>query len=639
MAIKKYNLDSPTGLLTLLTLATVIGALHVGKEILLPVFLAALLSFVLAPLVVALERIRVRRVAAVLIITSVAFSLITGIAWLATNQVVNLSTQLPNYKDNLIAKIRSVRSQTTVKLDKAKEAIEDIGEELTEGGDADVEDNDTSPIVARWMPWLNTAPPKDVNDKDRALAVKVVELPPSPLNQVQSWLGPFVAPLTTSGIVVVLVMFMLVKREDLRNRLIQLFGTSRLYATTEAIDDATSRLSRYLRMQFLINTMYGVVIAIGLSLIGIPNAVLWGVFGMLLRFLPYVGPWIAAAMPITLALAVSNGWTSPLLTIALFIVIELLVNNVVEPWLYGASTGVSSFGVIVSALFWTWLWGPIGLVLAMPMTVCLVVVGKYVSQLHFLAVLLGDRETLAPHEQLYQRMLTSNDFEANLLMEECLESRSLMDVYDEIMIPALRLAERDRHAGLLSEQQEAEVIESSHELVDELASCAMSGSSDSEDSRTELSNRRILCIPVRDHADETAALIVEQLTTQRGASAERLTIDRLAGEAITWLEEHPVDAVVLVALPPLGSRKSRYLCKRLRRHDPDLRIIVALFGGQQLRKTQQRLLDSGADVVTTTLPETIKAIRQSHASAIAAQPHWKASVAASTTVDLANERR
>lgn len=632
MTNKKDTSTASAGLFTLVTLALAIAALYFAKEILLPVALAALLSFVLTPLVRYLEYLRLRRVPAVVIVTLLAFGLIGGVAWMATNQVVELSMQLPSYKDNLIAKIRSVRGQTSGTLEKAKAALEDISDELTEPNDdrAELAEGNAGG-GSDWLPWLNTEPRKEVKTKASAVAVKVVALPPSPLNQIQGWLGPFVAPLSTSGIVVVLVVFMLVKREDMRNRFLQLFGTAKLYATTEAIDDATCRLSRYLRMQFLINLIYGTTVAIGLSAIGVPNAILWGVFGTILRFLPYVGPWIAASMPIALTLAVSDGWMVPLLTVGLFATLELIVNNVLEPWLYGSSTGVSSFGVILAALFWTWLWGPIGLVLAMPLTVCLVVLGRYVPQLGFLPVLLGDHSTLTLHEQLYQRMLTPGDLEAATLVEEYLKTGELGDLYDNVIIPALHLAERDRHAGLLSEAQESEVMESARELVEDLethsrrvAELDATGADPGQ-----IDQGRVLCVPVRDQADETAAIMLEQLLSVSGFEVERVALGQLVGEVIQRLENASFDTVVLSVLPPLGSRNSRYLCKRLRRHHPDMRIVVALFDGQNLKKTHQRLLDSGATLVTTDLPTTITAVRQSdkvrrlQTTRHTVDPHWQ----------------
>lgn len=600
---------------TLLILAFVIAALYLAKEILLPLSLAILLSFVLTPLVSRLERLRLGRIPSVIIVCAIAFSAIGGAGWLATNQLIELSTRLPDYKDNLIDKIHNLQNGTGEKLEKAKQALEDIGTELSEGGDVadkeqdSAETSDQPALQKNILGWLNPQKQAD-GSKDNPVEVKVVSLPPSPLNQIQTWLGPLVAPLSTAGIVVVLVVFILVKREDLRNRVIQLVGTSKLYATTEAIEDATDRLSRYLRMQLLINIIYGVVVAVTLMFLDVPNAILWGVMGTMLRFLPYIGPWISAAMPIALTMAISDGWSLPLMTIGLFVSLELVVNNVLEPWLYGSSIGVSSLGVILAAIFWTWLWGPVGLVLAMPLTVCLVVLGKYVPQLGFLPLLLGDRSALEPYEQMYQRLLTAEDYEANELAEEYLKNASVTEFYDDVLMPALQLAEQDRHADLLSEQQETVVNDSARELVEELGERLPQKPLPENGACGPDAQEHVLCIPVRDQADETVALMTGQLLRSEGCHVEVGSIDMLASEAINRIETQQCQIAILILLPPLGARKGRYLCKRLSQQYPDLHIVVALMHGEKYGKSKQRLLNAGADVVATNLPDLITSVRQ-----------------------------
>ncbi|TWU14503.1 AI-2 transport protein TqsA [Symmachiella macrocystis] len=610
---------------TLLILAFVIASLYLAKEILLPLSLAILLSFVLTPLVSRLERLRLGRIPSVVIVCAFAFSAIGGAGWLATNQLIELSMRLPDYKDNLIDKIHNLQSGTGEKLEKAKQALEDIGTELSEGGNAADEEKDAAetadpPALQRnLLGWLRPQKQGD-GSAENPVEVKVVSLPPSPLNQIQTWLGPLVAPLSTAGIVVVLVVFILVKREDLRNRVIQLVGTSNLYATTEAIEDATDRLSRYLRMQLLINIIYGVVVAVTLMFLGVPNAILWGVMGTMLRFLPYIGPWISAVMPIALTMAISDGWTLPLMTIGLFVSLELVVNNVLEPWLYGSSIGVSSLGVILAAIFWTWLWGPVGLVLAMPLTVCLVVLGKYVPQLGFLPLLLGDRTALEPYEQLYQRLLTAEDYEANELAEEYLKDASVTEFYDDVLMPALQLAEQDRHADLLSEQQETVVNDSARELVEELGERLQQKEQPEDGAGAPDEKGHVLCIPVRDQADETVALMTGQLLRSEGCRVDVGSINMLAGEAINLIETQQCQIAILILLPPLGARKGRYLCKRLSQQYPDLHIVVALMHGEKYGKSKQRLLNVGADVVATNLPDLITSVRQARFNAQQAPP-------------------
>jgi len=632
------NVESSGGssrLFALLTFATVVAALYFAKEILLPLGLAILLSFVLMPLVARLERFGLGRIPAVVVVVLISFSAIGGFAWLTTNQVVQLSARLPEYKDNLISRIRSVRSGAGNKFEEATDAIKDIGDELTAGEDTadnnapaavnppSAEETDGSLPARRWIPWWNleSQPPPNQDPEDNAVAVKVVQMPPSPLSQITGWLGPLVAPLSTAGIVSVLVIFILVVREDLRNRIVRLCGTSNMHVTTEAIDDAASRLSRYLRMQLLINTIYGVVVAAGLMAIGVPSAVLWGILGLMLRFLPYVGPWIAAVMPISLALAISDDWTQPVLTLGLFIVLELVVNNVLEPWLYGSSVGVSSFGVILAAIFWTWLWGPVGLVLAMPLTVCLVVLGNNVPQLSFFPILLGDRSALDPPELMYQLLLTAKDTEAYELAEESIESASLIDFYGEVLIPALRLAEEDRHAGALSDHQESLIVESARELIEDLRHrhpAAQWSDVVGDLSERELLQMSVLCIPVEDRGDETVAFVLQQLLTAEGYATDVGSSKLLASETVASIGVEAYPVVVLTALPPLGSRRARYLCRRLRQHYADLYIVAAVFapvGGDTSRK---KLLDSGANVVVQSIPDTIAAVRR--ARSLTSQP-------------------
>ena len=236
----------------------------------------------------------------------------------------------------------------------------------------------------------------------------------------QSVLGPIISPVGTAAMVVVFVVFMLIERENLRNRIIHLIGSRQLNVATQALDDAASRVSRYLLMQLIVNSAFGFVIAVGLFFIGVPNPLVWGILATVLRFLPYIGPWIAATIPIVLASAVFQGWTRPLLVLALFIANELIANNLIEPWLYGASTGISTMGILVSAVFWTWLWGPVGLVMATPLTVCLVVMGRYVPHMSFLHTLLSDEEVLSPDARFYQRLLAMDPEEATDIAEEYL---------------------------------------------------------------------------------------------------------------------------------------------------------------------------------------------------------------------------
>ena len=382
-------------LFILIAIIAVVTTFYVAKQILLPICLAVLLSFLLTPLANWIERWGLPRVPSVILVVLITFAGLGALGWIVTGQLVSLRTELPMHRDKIVAKAQALKQLTKV--------FQRVGEEFTNGDPADAENENKSAARNNLDAKLKPASENQTAERVReqaianttvagaaaqavknfsetgdlspspanggAVPVKVVEMPPSPLTQVQSWLGPLLAPFAAAGMVFVLVFFLLLDRENQRNRLIQLFGTANLHTTTEAITDATQRVGRYLRMQFLINAGYGVAVALGLGIIGVPSAIMWGVLGFALRFLPYLGPWLAAVLPILVSLAVSDGWTRPFFVVGMYVVYELVLNNVAEPMLYGSSTGVSTVGVIIAAIFWTWLWGPIGLILAMPMTV------------------------------------------------------------------------------------------------------------------------------------------------------------------------------------------------------------------------------------------------------------------------------
>ena len=525
---------------------------------------------------------------------------------MVTGQLVQLSGKLPSYRNTLVAKVRDIRGQTGGTLQTATETIEEIGEELMAGK----ESGGGRRPSARQSGLGSSARARGTAD-DPAVAVKVVEMPPSPLSQVRQWLGPFVAPLSTAGIVTVLVVFMLIQREQLRNRFIELLGPSNLHATTEAIADATDRISRYLQMALLINMGYGLAVGVGLYLIGVPNALLWGVLGMLLRFLPYLGPWLAAVMPIFLALAVFDGWSSPLQTIGLFVVLELLVNNVFEPLLYGNRLGISSMGVILAAIFWTWIWGPVGLVVAVPLTVCVVIAGNYVPQLQFLSILLGDRPALSMPERIYQRMLAQDDDEVGRLAAECVENTSPEEFHEGVLIPVLAMIERDRHAGRLSDRQERFAIETSRELAEESSVREAASRPSPGDSADRLSPRgRVLCIPAGDEADAIVAQMLGRILARDGFQYSSGSPDLLTSEFVQRVREDQCDMVIISAVPPLATRKARYLCKRLRQHHPDLPVLIGLWNGRAQVAGQEWLLGLGATSVVNSLSEAVAEARR-----------------------------
>jgi len=379
---------------TLAASAATVAALYFARDVFLPLAIAILLTFALAPAVSRLRRAGCPRSFAVIAVVTAAFLCLFAFSLIVALQVSEVARDLPTYQSNIIQKVRTLKeagSESQI-LDRLGRVMERISVELSRP-EADVR--------------VSPAPVPE----PKPLLVEIFS-PQRPIEILLSVLNPLLGPLATTGLVIVVVIFMLFEREDLRDRFIRLVGYGDLHRTTEALQDAGARVGRYLLMQLVVNITYGVPLAIGLSLLGIPNAILWGMLAIVLRFVPYIGPVIAAALPLFLAFAAAPGWTLMALTLGLFIVLELVSNNIVEPWLYGSRTGLSPLAIIVAAIFWAWLWGPIGLVLSTPLTVCLVVLGRHVRQFEFLEILLGNEPVLDPKERLYQRLLAGDPDEA-----------------------------------------------------------------------------------------------------------------------------------------------------------------------------------------------------------------------------------
>ena len=434
------------------------AALYFGRDVLIPVALAALLTFLLAPLVTFLQR-WLGRIGAVLLVVMLILAGAGTAGYMLTSQMVDLATKLPDYQKNIQAKLRSFKVPTGGRYTRFSQAVEELRKDLP--GVANQAESAASTNAAttfRPEPAAQAPIPVPVIEKSEN----------NPLQLVRVVLSPLLGPLGTAALVMLLVIFMLLKREDLRSRIIRLIGQGHISATTRAMDDAGTRVARYLLMQLVVNLTYGILVATGLYFIGVPNALLWGAFATVLRFIPYVGPWIGATLPIALSLAVSPGWTMPLLTVGLFVVLELLSNNILEPWLYGSSTGVTPVALIFAALFWTWLWGPVGLVLATPMTVCLVVMGRHIPRLSFLGVLLSDEEALTPAEDCYYRLLTVGEQDENELVESYLKTNSLCALYDSVFIPVITRMETDYRLELLDEEQRSLVEQSLTDIIEDV---------------------------------------------------------------------------------------------------------------------------------------------------------------------------
>jgi len=641
--------DRTSPLFILVAVITTITALYVAKAILLPIALAILLSFLLTPLADRLERWRVPRIASVLSVVLFTFAILGALGWVVTNQLMQLSLDLPQHEKMLVDKFQKIRPTGSVRWQKVGNTLSRVRDALIDGKvpadkqDANKSSEQSTEEQDRQSPapdksLMTIADPKDVPDpaaaktqaetapesaEDKTVAVRVVERPPTPLTQAQDWLGPVVSPLATGGMVVVLVLFLLMDRENQRSRLVQLFGRSHMHATTEAVHEASARVGRYLRSLFLLNAGYGLAVAIGLAIIGIPGAVMWGVLGFSLRFLPYVGPWIAAVLPIIVAIATTDGWMQPLFVLGLYLAIELISNNVIEPLVYGSTTGVSTIGVIISAIFWTWLWGPIGLILSMPMTVCLLVAARYVPQLKFITTLLADRPPASPGERVYQRLLAFDYREPTKLAHDFLKESSLANLYDDVMIPALVMAEQDRHADLLNDDQAEFVLEATEDLIDEVSEADRNKlrKQQTHDAKLEATTgseivcgptgqpARVLCMALRDDADELAARMLSHLLIAQGFQAEVGTAEALTGELVDRVAASDSDIVVISVLPPIAPRDSRLLWKRLRSRYPNLPIVVGFWTATGDKEALAEPVEDSASKVVTTLAEAVTVIR------------------------------
>ena len=421
--------------------AIIVGMLYFGREVFVPIALAILLSFVLAPAVRLLQQWHIPRVVSVVGVVLLAFLLISGIGGVIATQLNQLAGDLPRYQSTMREKIQSLRgtAATSSTLERAADVLQDLGKELDKPKDA----------PASRPPAQTTAPGQEA----RPIPVEVRQPPPSALESLTALISPLLRPLTTTGITIIFVIFILLQREDLRNRLIKLAGSHDLQKTTAALDDAASRLGRLFLTQLALNSAFGIVIGTGLWLIGVPSPVLWGILAAILRFVPYIGAVIAALFPLALAAAVDPGWSMLMWTAALFLVVEPIVGHVIEPMVYGHSAGLSPVAVVVSATFWTALWGPVGLVLATPLTICLVVLGRHVERLAFLDVMFGDRPALSPPEIFYQRMLAGDPAEAVDQAEEFLKEKPLSAYYDEVALKGLKLAQNDVARGSLDDSR------------------------------------------------------------------------------------------------------------------------------------------------------------------------------------------
>jgi predicted PurR-regulated permease PerM len=608
-----------SGLLLLASGVAVLAALYVGREVFLPIVIAVLLAFVLAPFVDVLRRLRLGRIPSVIIATVVALGIMVSLGVLIGAQVAQLTVDLPRYQVTIRDKLSSLRAGT---LGRASDMVKDIGREIEKATE------DATPPAR---------PDPQARPQDKPMPVEIRQVEPTPLELAQRILLPILHPLAITGLVFVILIFILLQREDLRDRMIRLFGARDLHKTTVAMDDAARRLSRFYLTQLGLNCAFGVFIGVGLWLIGVPSPILWGIFTALMRFVPYIGSFIAGAIPVALAAAVDPGWSMALWTFALFAISEPIMGHVIEPFVYGQSTGLSPFAIVVATIFWTWLWGPIGLLLATPVTLCLVVLGRHVERLEFFDVLFGDRPALSPVENFYQRMLAGDPDEALEHAEQLLKERSLSSYYDEVALKALQLAAGDADRGVLKPDQLERIKNAVGGLVHDLASfddvdpTPEGGEEDpagetlsektlpKEPALPELAppayelppqwqgEAPVMCIAGRGPLDEAAAAMLGQLLQKHGLDARVVPHEAVSRSNIIGLDVEGVAMVCISYLDIAGNPAHlRYLLKRLRQKLPNAPILVGLWPADDAILTDQELRAAvGADHYVTNLREAV----------------------------------
>lgn len=572
----------------LIGMSIILGFMYWARVIVIPVALSILITFLLIPAVKWLEDIKIPRVPAVVLVTIVALSIFLGASYAITQQINTLVDTYPEYEENIKTKISQLNENGRDSLiDKIRNVSERLYLQLEE---------------ARKNSRGLSANSDDL-ELQKVSTVKVVDETPFRLAELGEVLGPVLEPIANAGLVIVLVIFMLINREDLRDRFISLVGVGRITHTTRALGDASDRISRYLLVQLFINCGYGVAVGIGLWFLEVPYPILWGAFAALLRYIPYLGAWLSALLPIALSLLISPEWTIAIKVIVLFLVLELITNMIVEPVLYGRGIGVSQAALLVAVAFWTWLWGPIGMILASPLTVCLAVLGRYVPFLGFLDTLLGDKPTLSVDHRYYQRLLADDEDEASEIIEEHIKDHSIANALDEVIVPALSLARADFRSNKLDEEDHKritlltkQILESQRieTMVDKSQAKENEGNSDLEisaqqNTKNDLPKSIVLAIPAKnDVSDELMVDMLENIIDSDRIDLIPLPFGVMVSDILKDIEEKSPKLLVILSIPPGGMTHIRYICKRVKTRFPKLRIIVGRLGVYEEDREEER---------------------------------------------------
>ncbi len=589
-----------------LIVVLVIAVLYLAKILLLPLGFAILFAFLLAPLVSGLERLRLPRALAALVVI-LGFAILLGVAsWTVFTQLVAVTNDLPTYRDNITQKLAALHSPSDSAFSRARRVVERLGLELG------VANSSSAPAID--PPFRDDGKQLGASP-DRPVQVREVERPTGRLDQ----LGGILEPLTMSLLCIVFTFFVLLQREDLRNRIIRLSGVRSLSLMTQAMDDAGRRISRYFSLQLLVNLAYGSLVFAALYLVGLPHALLFGSLASLLRFVPYLGAPAAVLLPTLLSLAVFHGWMPSVVIACAFLFLETFTANYAEPHIYGRHTGLSSLAILIAAAFWTLIWGPVGLVLSVPLTVCLVVMGRHVPSLEFLTVMLGDQPAVPPGTCLYQRLLARDQREAGEILETCLKDSTLEETYDSVVIPALALSEQDRIQGDLDEPTVQFVRRTARELIDELGFRETpEPEADTEKGKFNLAgghapvagdSLKVVCVPVRDEIDELGAAMLAQLLEADGMNSIIFSARRI-DEIIAMVSEENPDIVFLSSMPPFAFARSHRLYRSLRLHNPQLRLMIGLWTYSEDVGRASLQMSRGEPVhVSTTLADAVAQVR------------------------------
>ena len=560
----------------ILGLTLAIAVLYFARELLIPLAFALLLAFLLSPIVKRLEGWGIPRGAAAGLVLLVAGALLVIVGWLAMGQMMQVGGRLRNDAQNIQRKIAGLQGRSN-SLNDALSTLEDLGVQISS---------------------------QKLQGVQAPMKVEIVT-EHNMIEAIREYAGSVLKPLGTAGLVLIFTLFMLIDRESLRNRLLRLLGEQNLQATTKAMDDAGRRVSRYVLLQFAVNAGFGTVITLGLWLLGVPSPLLWGALGMMLRFLPYIGSLIATLLPFAVAVAESDGWRTPISVLALFLVTEAIVSNLVEPLLYGVNTGLSAVALLVSAVFWTVIWGPVGLVLSTPLTVCLSVLGKHSPQFEFLNVVLGDEPVLKPDVIFYQRLLALDQHDAMNMLESLGRTKPLISVFDQIVIPALAMAERDRQIGQLDAKRENFIVQTINEIVLELTEAEASAAA-----VREMRHTRVFCIPARNTADEIAAAMCAHFLLQQGFPAIPFHVTDSPGELLANVGCQSDDVVCISAVPPFAEASVRKVAKSIGEGADSPTLIAGLWSYERPSEARmQRLVKSRTASVATRLAEAVAQVR------------------------------